>query len=360
MKVGILTFHNAYNYGAVLQTYATQEIVKSYGHEVEIIDYHNKAIDYHYESRKLHLNNIPIRKFYQLPFYFIEKYFYWKRRKGYHKFTSEYLQLSQKKYHQKDTNSISQYDIIIVGSDQLWNKKITGGWDKMYWGDFKTPSGTRKVAWSICMNNIDLNEDDILFVKKHLENFDLISVRESGLLSFISGLTTKSVYQTLDPTLVLPSANWENVCHDVKEKGYIAVYAVQDEEKAIAYARKIASLQKKSLIIIRSYSKWYFTKENKEFAGPDDFLSYIRYADMVITTSFHGAVFSVIYQKQFVCPLFRDNVRVKSLLDSLHISERIVKTMSDYHSLQPIDYARVNRDLDTLRGRTLNVWNTIL
>ena len=50
MKVGILTFHNAYNYGAVLQTYATQEIVKSYGHEVEIIDYHNKAIDYHYDA----------------------------------------------------------------------------------------------------------------------------------------------------------------------------------------------------------------------------------------------------------------------------------------------------------------------
>lgn len=354
MKIGILTFHNAYNYGAVLQAYATQEIVKSRGHEVEIINYHNRKVDMHYVKK------FSYRKFYKIPLVLIGKFFFYKRKLAYERFINEYLQLTSNVIRSEENVTLDVYDVILIGSDQLWNKRLTGGWDKMYWGDFKTPSGTRKVAWSICMNNIDLNEDDILFVKKHLENFDLISVRESDLLSFISGLTTKSVYQTLDPTLVLPSANWENVCHDVKEKGYIAVYAVQDEEKAIAYARKIASLQKKSLIIIRSYSKWYFTKENKEFAGPDDFLSYIRYADMVITTSFHGAVFSVIYQKQFVCPLFRDNVRVKSLLDSLHISERIVKTMSDYHSLQPIDYARVNRDLDTLRGRTLNVWNTIL
>lgn len=354
MKIGILTFHNAYNYGAVLQAYATQEIVKSRGHEVEIINYHNRKVDRHYVKK------FSYRKFYKIPLALIGKFFFYKRKLAYERFINEYLQLTSNVIRSEENVTLDVYDVILIGSDQLWNKRITGGWDKMYWGDFKTPSGTRKVAWSICMNNIDLNEDDILFVKKHLENFDLISVRESDLLSFISGLTSKSVYHTLDPTLVLPSANWENVCHDVKEKGYIAVYAVQDEEKAIAYARKIASLQKKSLIIIRSYSKWYFTKENKEFAGPDDFLSYIRYADMVITTSFHGAVFSVIYQKQFVCPLFRDNVRVKSLLDSLHISERIVKTMSDYHSLQPIDYARVNRDLDTLRRRTLNVWNTIL
>ena len=354
MKIGILTFHNAYNYGAVLQAYATQEIVKSRGHEVEIINYHNRKVDMHYVKK------FSYRKFYKIPLVLIGKLFFYKRKLAYERFINEYLQLTSNVIRSEENVTLDVYDVILIGSDQLWNKRLTGGWDKMYWGDFKTPSGTRKVAWSICMNNIDLNEDDILFVKKHLENSDLISVRESDLLSFISGLTTKSVYQTLDPTLVLPSANWENVCHDVKEKGYIAVYAVQDEEKAIAYARKIASQQRKSLIIIRSYSKWYFTKENKEFAGPDDFLSYIRYADMVITTSFHGAVFSVIYQKQFVCPLFRDNVRVKSLLDSLHISERIVKTMSDYHSLQPIDYARVNRDLDTLRRRTLNVWNTIL
>ena len=359
MKVGILTFHNAYNYGAVLQAYATQEIVKSLGHEVEIIDYHNARIDRVNAGRMFHLCSF-LRNIYRFPIYLIEKFFYRKRRKVYIGFFDKYMKLSKNKYIQGDENYLSNYDTILIGSDQLWNKKITGGWDKMYWGEFKTSPDTRKVAWSVCMNYTDLNEDDILFIKKNLENFDLISVRESDLLSFISGLTSKKVYQTLDPTLVLPSTKWEEVCHGVKEKGYIAVYAVQDEEKTIAFARSIASKQNKPLVIIRSYSKWYFTSENKEYAGPDDFLSYIRHADMVITTSFHGTVFSIIYQKQFVCPIFRDNVRVDSLLASLHISERMVQSVDEYSSLPPIDYEIVKRDLNTLREDTLNIWNSVI
>lgn len=354
MKVGILTFHNAYNYGAVLQTYATQEIVKSRGHDVEIINYHNKKVDRHY------IKKIPQRKFYRIPFALIGKYFFNKRKEAYERFIDKYLHLTKEIIRSTEDVTLDKYDVILIGSDQLWNKKITGGWDKMYWGDFKASPNTRRVAWSVCMNNIDLDEDDLLFIKKHLENFDLISVRESDLLSFVSKLTSKRIYQTLDPTLVLPSENWEKVCHDVKEKSYIAVYAVQDEDKAIAFARKIASIQDKSLVIIRSYSKWYFTSENKEYAGPDDFLSYIRHADMVVTTSFHGAVFSVIYQKQFVCPIFRDNVRVESLLESLNIRERRVKTIGEYNSLPPIDYVRVKGDLNTLREETLNVWSSII
>lgn len=354
MKIGILTFHNAYNYGAVLQAYATQEIVKSYGHEVEIINYHNIEVDRYYIQR------IPRRKFYRIPLALMRNYFFNKRKEAYEKFTDKYLYLTKGVLMSSEDVALDKYDVILIGSDQLWNKEITGGWDKMYWGDFKASPSTRKVAWSVCMNYTDIGEEDILFIKKHLESFDLISVRENDLLQFISSLTSKTVYQTLDPTLVLPSEHWEEVCHDVKEKGYIAVYAVQDEDKTIAFARKIASMQNKPLVIIRSYSKWYFTSENKEYAGPDDFLSYIRHADMVVTTSFHGVVFSVIYQKQFVCPIFRDNVRVGSLLESLHISERRVKSIDEYSSLPPLDYVRVKRDLNILREGTLNVWNAII
>lgn len=354
MKVGILTFHNAYNYGAVLQAYATQEIVKSRGHDVEIIDYHNKKVDRYY------MKKVSRRKFYRIPLALIGKYFFNKRKEAYERFIEKYLHLTKEVLRSAENVTLDKYDIILIGSDQLWNKKITGGWDKMYWGDFTTSPGTRKVAWSVCMNYTNLNEDDILFIKKHLENFELISVRESDLLSLISGLTSKKVYQTLDPTLVLPSTRWGEVCHDVKEKGYIAVYAVQDEEKAIDFARSIVSKQNKSLVVIRSYSKWHLSHENKLCAGPDDFLSYIRHADMVVTTSFHGAVFSIIYQKQFVCPVFRDNVRVGSLLDSLHISDRRVKSVDECNNLRPIDYTRVKRDLNTLREGTLNVWNSII
>ena len=227
MKIGILTFHNAYNYGAVLQAYATQEIVKSYGHEVEIINYHNNKVDRHYKKNR--------NRFYRIPLVLIEKYFFNKRKEAYKRFINKYLHLTKEVLVSSENVTLDKYDVILIGSDQLWNKRITGGWDKMYWGDFEASHSTRKVAWSICMNKIDLDDDDIIFIKKHLENFDLISVRESDLLSFISNLTTKKVYQTLDPTLVLPSEKWEKVCHDVKEKGYIAVYAVRKEDETIMF-----------------------------------------------------------------------------------------------------------------------------
>ena len=354
MKIGILTFHNAYNYGAVLQAYATQEIVKSYGHEVEIINYHNKVVDRFYKIR------IPRRRFYLIPLTLVQIFFLKKRKQSYHRFISKHLNLMKKAFDTAENASLEGFDVILIGSDQLWNKNITGGWDRMYWGDFKTSLNARKVAWSVCMNCTEVNEKDVCFIKKHLEDFDLVSVRENSLKLFLSKITSKKIYQTLDPTLVLPSIKWEELCHDVKEKDYIAVYAVQDEEKTIAFARNIAKILGKKLVIIRGYSNWKITGGNKEYAGPDDFLSYIRHADFVVTTSFHGTVFSIIYQKQFVCPIFRDNVRVESLLESLRITERRINTIDEYNNLQKIDYTRVNGDLNSLQEETLNVWKSIL
>ena len=130
MKIGILTFHNAYNYGAVLQTYATQELIKSRGHEVEVINYHNASIDRYYEKQKFHLRDF-LRSKYLFPFYLLEKYFFWKRRKAYQVFANQHLKISDKSYYQGDNIFIKGYDVVLIGSDQLWNKKITGGIDNV-------------------------------------------------------------------------------------------------------------------------------------------------------------------------------------------------------------------------------------
>ena len=95
-------------------------------------------------------------------------------------------------------------------------------------------------------------------------------------------------------------------------------------------------------------------------SSPADFVSLFKNASFVLCTSFHGTVFSIIFQKQFVCPIFRDNMRVESLLESLHIRERRVKSINEYNSLQPIDYIRVKKDLNSLREGTLNVWSSII
>ena len=360
MKVGVLTFHNAYNYGAILQAYATQEIVKSYGHEVEIINYQNNAINQFYNNRKFHLRTIPKRRFYKIPGYFIEKYFYLKRRKAFRLFIKHFVSLSSSEYHQGDSIRIDNYDVILIGSDQLWNKKLTGGFDNVYWGDFHVPSHTKKIAWSVCMNEINATEEENKFIIDHLQNFDAISVREKSLQDYLKSLTNVVYPQTLDPTLLLSKEQWKLLCHPVKEENYIAVYAVQNENETIEYAHHIARLLNKKTLIIRSYSKRYFSNENKEYAGPSEFLSYIKNADLVVSTSFHGTVFSLLFQKQFICPIFRNNTRIESLLELAGLKERMVLPNDDIRNLKTIDYNMVNTRLEEVKQKTTLFLNNFL
>ncbi len=349
MKVGILTFHNAINYGAVLQAYATQIIVSMYGHDVEIIDYQNSKISkvYGFGIKRFltkHINEYPQK--------IVENIYYYKRLKEFERFRKDYLHLSKKRYLQNEDFVIDDYDLILIGSDQLWNIGITGGYDNMFWGNFETSQNTKKIAWSICMNNKKILEKEKEFVLDSINHFSAISVREKSLQTYLYELTNIKYPQTLDPTLVLPSEKWEELCHPVEEKNYILVYAIQDENEVIDFSRKIAKNVNKNLIIVRSNIKWYFCKGNKEYCGPIDFLSYIRNADLVITTSFHGTAFSIELQKQFVSPAFHHNSRVESLLSLLELDDRRIVSCDDYFNLDLIDYKKVIPKLEEARHDT--------
>lgn len=352
MKVGILTFHNAYNYGAVLQTYATQELVKGFGHQVEVIDYHNHHIDYSYERRRFHLREfLDSRR--NFPFYLIEKIFFWKRKRAYRLFFNNHIVLSKKRYDQEDDVMLDGYDVLLIGSDQLWNKKLTDGLDKVYWGQAHVLSNTKIISWSVCMNNIELNENEISQIRKYLKSFASISVREDSLRLFIQNLTEKKVWHTLDPTLMLPRSKWDKLCQTVKETNYIAVYAIRNEEETVAFAKKIANKLNKRIVIIRSYAKWYLSRENKECLGPGGFLSYIKNADFVVTSSFHGTVFSILLQRQFVCPKFEGNIRIEDLLRTVGLSNRMITEWYEVLNLQPIDYNNLSSCFEVKKNETM-------
>lgn len=353
MKIGILTFHNAYNYGAVLQTYATQELVKSLGHEVVVIDYHNKKVDWAYERRKFHIRGF-LRSTYRCPLYILEKYFFWRRRKAYNAFFKHNINLSGKRYDEGMALSLDTYDVVLIGSDQLWNKKITGGLDRVYWGQFATLPDTRIVAWSVCMNSISLNAEETKRVRDYLRSFYAISVREESLQTFLKSLTEKEIWHTLDPTLTLPASKWNELCTPVKQNSYIAVYAVRKECETIAFARKLSKQLGKRLVIIRSYAKWYMSAENKEHCGPAEFLSYIKNADYVVTSSFHGTVFSLLFQRQFVCPRLDGNVRVEDLLRTVGLSSRMADDWHKALNLPRIDYSSLSNEFDKKKTETMN------
>lgn len=360
MKIGILTFHNAFNYGAILQAYATQEIVKEYGHNVEIINYQNEAINRFYDQMNFSLGRLPKKKFWMIPKYLIERFFFWKRKKSYQLFKDNYIQFSDKKDIKDNKIIIDGYDVILIGSDQIWNKKLTGGLDDVFWGNFQSSKTVRKVAWSACMGDTIFNDVEIDCIRKNIKNFYAISVREADLQSFLKSVTQVLYPQTIDPTLMLNKEKWDLLCHPVEEFSYIMVYAVQDENKTIEFARVIAQFMNKKILVVRSHSQYNWSAENKEYAGPADFLSYIKFADFVITTSFHGTAFSLLFQKQFACPVFRANSRVESLLKEVGLSDRRIKYTSDVEKLPLIDYSVVSSKIELLKKETSSFLNSVL
>lgn len=130
MKVGILTFHNAINFGAILQTYATCELVKSLGHEVEVIDYHNRAIDATYDKYIYHISRMPWNPVYAMA-YLLSTLFFRKKKHKFQIFTKKYLSLSRNRFSGQPMK-LENYGLVLIGSDQLWNMTITKGIDPVY------------------------------------------------------------------------------------------------------------------------------------------------------------------------------------------------------------------------------------
>ena len=351
MKVGILTFHNAINYGAILQAYATQQLLSSMGYDAEIIDYHNTFIDKFYAKYQLNINKLLTLNVFAFIKSIIVSISYYRRLKRYCLFYSN-IKLSGKQYNLGDR--IDGYDIIMIGSDQVWNTRLTHGFDDMYWGAFQVPRGTRKIAWAVSMGDADTTgkKEEIAL---RLKYFDKISVRENSLKLFLNSLTDQKIYVTVDPTMLIKDV-WTPLCKPVKESGYILVYAVKDLPITMTVARRIANEFHKKIIVINAYP--YKSRGNgvKQSCGPQDFLSYINHASMVVTSSFHGTVFSILFKKVFfsVIPDNKSNERISDLLISLGLEDRIVNENKDIHLLNSIDYNYVDKKMSQLREYTLS------
>lgn len=181
MKIGILTFHAAHNYGAVLQCYALQEYLKSKGNEVFVIDYRSKYLldCYKWFNCKLFIKSI-------VKFTFIKE---WKKMLDKRKRSNKFETFIQNRLNIINVSILKTnfFDYIVIGSDQVWNTKLTNGYDKYYWGQFCHPVQTKIISYSASLELIwPKDEDDN--VKKMLSNFERISVREKDLAIKLSSI----------------------------------------------------------------------------------------------------------------------------------------------------------------------------
>ena len=349
MKIGILTFHNAYNYGAVLQAYALQCFLEREGHQVEIVDYHNQKIDQSYvifRYRKFIRLNL-IKAIYSLLNSIFRHTLYSRFKRN----VKKGLYLSKRVYELNDT-PIKNKDVIIVGSDQLWNKKLTGLYDPFYWAEFTKQSNVKAITYAVCMNSDSLTEEDFSIIKEKLQNFSSLSVREDSLACLLKPLTSTPIHISLDPTLMVERTLWVNLIKNEKmplDAPYILVYAILERQKVIENAKRFASSHNMKMIIMSPIAEVIPFNNYYQPSSPLGFMNAIAHASYVITSSFHGLAFSVIFHKEvYVMGDSGRNQRMNSLLNILGIEGRFVSEIEEADT-STIDYELVDTKLNLLR-----------
>lgn len=348
MKIGILTFHLAHNYGAVLQCYALQEVLRNMGHDVSVINYRQSYILEQFKPQRL----IGIRSFMRALFenklsgYFYKGLLPYVKNKNFKDFRRRYLNQTEKCY---GTSDIPVFDLYIVGSDQPWNPDLTGGADLVYWGQFQRPTGSRLATYAMSGAVSAIGKVGWGNVAQRCESFDFLSFREETLTSKISGLTEKECSTVLDPTLLANANLWKPMINDKwKRRKYIFLYHVGAPKPILdAMYDSVRQLANTHNLEIIDGSRYLYT--------PSDFVSLIKYAQFVVTASFHAMVFSVIFEKAFVVAKTgqASDARFENLLGTLGIDGLCLKTIDNKIVPTKPVYTEVRKRLAAMREKSI-------
>lgn len=348
MKVGILTFHCAHNYGAVLQCYALQEYLRSLGHSVCVIDYRPKYLTEYYKKHKLK-HWIPSKNIKILVKSVIKECirfpFRNKRYNAFQKFINNKLQL----FPLSESGDFSRFDAVILGSDQIWNAKITGrAFDPLFFGEGVK---CKKIVYAASNKNISLSSEEKEFYTKALKRLDYIGVRETTLQGLLQPLTNKRVVLNLDPTLLAGDKLFKNLdISDGIKKKYVFIYEITPHKIVYDIAKQYAKTHQYKVIELGATLQPTRLFERDQTASPEEWVRYIKHAEFVFTTSFHGVAFSILLKKQF-CYIRQNNpsdYRIESLLKQLNIMDRIIDR-SLPENLSSINFNNVENKLVDLR-----------
>lgn len=365
MKVAIITFHNTSNFGATLQCCALSRYMKMQGYNVEIINYLPQYVldkkSVYKELKKVGESGNKARALIKGIAYLSYSGILKRRDDKFEVFIQRNLTLT-KRY--GDYDSLLQdppvADYYICGSDQIWNPVLTGKkLDKAFFLQFA--QGLRAAyGASIGELDVDMYARELIALT---DSFIGISVRERSAAERLKNALGKNVEVVLDCTLLLSKDDYQSMEEDVVtgSKPYLLLYNIQNSADSIALAKKIAG--ERGLVIVdmspNPFAKVDGAKKIID-AGPGEFLSYIRRADYVVTNSFHGTVFSIIYGKPFfTIPHKTRSDRTADLLRSLHLEERLVIDPNRVEDCE-IDYKKVYATLSELRTKSFGYLDKIL
>jgi len=354
-RFGIVSYNiycNFTNYGSALQSWALQQAVDRLGSDrwqSVLVDYCPEVLadkdpknplthmwDTDAESRRLCELSLPVI------------------RENAQKFTNFYnnhFRKTTKKYTAENFAEIiaaENLDGFICGSDTIFCIDEFDGFDDGYYANYPCMKNGYAVAYAASFGDAHFKPETYAILNERLQNFKAIGLRENAMLPYVQAHTKAPVARVLDPTLLLKAEDYDELAAERQEgKAYLLLYARRYNPQMEAYAEKVAAENGWAIIEISLRAE--NAQRHRMFyeAGVDEFLSLVKYAEFVVTNSYHGMIFSIQYQRPFrVFSREQCDTKIAELLGLLGLTDNLIGESG-------INYVMVNRILNQERQRSV-------
>lgn len=348
MKISLITIWHERNYGAELQAYATIKLLQREGHEVELINI--RLEDQHTLGIKRVVGNV-LR--YISP-----------SERDFRKFWDTNFPLSRRYRSLDDLRKNPPLsDCYIVGSDQVWNPSITRDFYPAFFLDFGS-NNIKRLSFASSFGTFEWKYPELRDnIKRCLDKFQMITCREESGVNIIRQEFKLDAEQILDPTILLN--DYSSITGELEEKDTLVFYPLSEDPELEDYSIKLA--HKLHLEHINNkHSEYLLKKIEWKRITISDWVKNIASAKFVITRSFHGTLFSIMFHRQFAVVASKNGkgTRLKNILTILKLQDRYFETINDLDTQKPweksIVYDSVDNELRMARDNSFKVINKML
>ena len=325
-KIGIITFHAAYNYGSLLQNFALQNTLRKLGFVPETINLRTRQQKEQYNYFTPPHELLDKRRAILYLFFLSKRKELLQKYALFERFLTDDLVLSKEVSDEDGVSDLPGYDAYIAGSDQIWNV-LAKDFNWCYFLDFVKKNDVPRVSYAASMGTTpedlcrDGNESIRQKVHDLLMRFTAISVRDERTASVLRRIVPEKECSVLpDPTLLLTTAQWEKCLQSesLVDKPYIFLYNPYYLTEVYKQAKELSRITGMKVVVsnINIKSVLYYPEFRQVLvAGPWQFLNLIKNADYVIGRSFHLLVFSILFRKKFVAVNGLEDSRLGNLLN---------------------------------------------
>lgn len=363
IKVGILTFHAAHNYGSMLQAYALQTFLTDLGIDASIINYRGAAQSYLYMKPYKYWDKSLLLGRLKNPTLLIKNMKKWNK---FEKFMLDFMHLTFR--HSTIEGTIctikeEQYDVVITGGDQIWavsNPDFYMG----YFLPFYIPK-CRKVSYAVSIGDERWTNPQSIdfFFKSMLNDYDVISVREKSTADIISHILNKQVLVMPDPAFLIDTEKYNLLTKNeaICRKKYLLYYDPKKETDPKGYLYKYARSRGLYALNSNSYDSYIRHFINKNDSGPAEFINLVKNAEIICGYSMHLIIFALLYHKPFIVISDNPDARLKNLLIHFNLMDRIIpyEELNNNLTFRTIDWITVDSKIQELREEALLFFKSV-